>query len=126
MSASRSHRLLGVAIAGCLLVLGCLVTAGWSSVHAVATAEMPGMSAPAATEVGIGTDRSSADAAPHCTDSAQKCQQATVDNSAPLLPADQGINVAAYLDNAAVLVTTCYDVRQPRPPDLHALCVNRT
>jgi hypothetical protein len=124
MPASRSRRLVGVAIAGCLLVLGCLVTAGWSSIHADAMAEMPGMNATMAGQVGA--EHSTADVAPHCTDSAQKCQQATVDNSAVLLQADQSSGAAVCFAIPPVLMTTGRHARLPRPPDLHALCVNRT
>jgi hypothetical protein len=73
-------------------------------------------------------DRSSEpgqDAPGHCTDSIQQCHQATVDSGAAFMPSGDISTAIAASTFALAAAMVQAPGRSPRPPDLHALCVNR-
>jgi hypothetical protein len=118
------------AIVGCMLLLGCLVSAGWQSAHGAAGAAMDPMSGAMVhqvqtVEVDTTGERPSEDPSQHCEDSGQQCQPATVDNSSSPVPSGHSSGVVASTSTLLEPATLCRDERPPRPPDLHALCVNR-
>jgi hypothetical protein len=65
------------------------------------------------------------DASGHCVDSGQQCHQATFDSGgAAVLTGNLAATITA--DTAATATGAVQpNLVPPRPPDIHALCVNR-
>jgi hypothetical protein len=117
------------ALVMCLLVLGCVIGAGWSMEHGSSMDSMVGTASsmqhadPTTTaDHSGGTEQ---DVSGHCVDSGQQCHQATFDSgSAAVLTGNLAAMITA--DNVAAAIDTVPpDLVPPRPPDIHALCVNR-
>jgi hypothetical protein len=99
----------------CLMTLACVTGIGAAAAHAEPMGAMHQMA---------DAQPSGHDSTGHCTDTNQQCHQATVDNGLAFASSAQ---LAVPALTPAEATPTCLEppASIARPPDLHALCVNR-
>ncbi|MFC9689092.1 hypothetical protein ACFTSF_11170 [Kribbella sp. NPDC056951] len=106
------------AVVVCLLALLCVAGRSWP---AAADHPMPAMDH---GRHAVGDQRQDAGPGGHCVDPSQQCHQATVDVVVASVAAADLASPDAPALRCPGLVP-CVDASVDRPPDIHALCVNR-
>jgi hypothetical protein len=100
----------------CLMTLACVTGIGAAAAQGEPMGAMHQLA---------GAQQSGHDSTGHCTDTNQQCHQATVDNG---LFSASSAQLTTAVSTPAEAAPTCLGLPVAsieRPPDLHALCVNR-
>jgi hypothetical protein len=100
----------------CLMTLACVTGIGAAVSHAEPMGAMHQLA---------DAQQSGHDSAGHCTDTNQQCHQAMADNGVAFASSAQLMAAASTPADAAPSCLEELPASIARPPDLHALCVNR-
>jgi hypothetical protein len=100
----------------CLMTLACVAGIGAAAAQGEPMGAMHQLA---------GASQSGHDSTGHCTDTNQQCHQATVDNGMAFASSAQFAADVSTPAEASPTRLSLLAEEIERPPDLHALCVNR-